>query len=389
MYSIFFLSIVVFILLLLFFKQIKITKSLIISALLSAIILFFIIKPQSCIDYTLQGLNLFMKSVFPTIFPFLVICNMLIAFNGINIYSKLLGRSLTKPLGLSENSNFALVASIFCGYPIGARYSAELYEEGYISTEEFNRLINIASNSGPIFTIGALGVGMMNNKTAGIIIMISCYISAFLIGIIIKPKNSTDQKSLPVINKKNPPAKSFGTILKDSVSDGINGIMIIGGYIILFSIIINIIKDNNITKNLLNILSSKYTHANDIYGIVLGTIDLTNGCNIITTSSSFDIKIKACIISFFCAFGSLSVVAQVNSFLYKFHVNMKRYIVLKLVQGIISCLITFIIFSFIPTTVLTYSSSAIGLSTIYIRGEVVIIILLVMVVTIYKLFHVA
>lgn len=393
MYSIYFLSIAVFLLLLLFFKQIKITKNLLLTILLSSIILYFILKPQNCMDYTLQGLKLFMKSVFPTIFPFLVICNMLIEFNGIEIYSKMLGRSLTTPMGLSQNSNFALVASIFCGYPIGARYACELYENSYIDRNEFDRLINIASNSGPIFTIGALGVGMMGNRSIGVIIMISCYLSAFLIGIL--TRKATDTKK--TINKYNLKAissndsntqKSMGTIIKDAVTDGLNGIMLIGGYIILFSILINIIKDNNITKTLMGYLSSRYPHANDVYGVFLGMIDLTNGCSIIT-SSNLNIKIQTCILSFFCAFGSLSVVAQANSFFYKFNVDIKKYIMIKLVQGLAASLITFIIISFMPSAITAFASNSDKLNLICFRGEIAVILLLILSTAIYKLFHIA
>ena len=383
MYSIIFLSALIILLLIILFKQLKITKNAVITTLLSLIILYFIITPQSCMKYAIEGAKLFLSAIFPTIFPFMVICNILIAYGGIEIYSKILGPVLCRPLGISKNSTFAIVASVFCGYPIGAKYSSELYEKGYIDKDEFQRLLNIASNSGPIFTIGALGATMLGNKYLGMIIMLSCYVSAFIIGVLTR-KDIVDKSQVP--NTDDNKYRTFGNILKDAVTDGITGILLIGGYVIIFSIIMSIIKYNVLTNMIVSNLSVHFKNTENIYGTIIGMLDLTNGCNIIS-ASTMSLPIKVCIISFLCSFGSLSVVAQVNAFLYKYNINLKKYIILKLLQGVLAAIISLTLFLILPIKAATFSSSSYIIT--YISMETIAFILIAALVIIYNLFHVS
>ncbi|GKX66271.1 sporulation integral membrane protein YlbJ [Inconstantimicrobium mannanitabidum] len=383
MYSIIFLSLCIIILIIFLLKQLNLSRNLLATILLSLVFLYFVVKPEVCIQYSLAGAKLFITAIFPTIFPFMVICNILIAYDGINIYSKIVGPILCKPLGLSQSSSFALVASIFCGYPIGAKYSSELYEKGYINKDEFQRLINIATNSGPIFTIGAVGLSMLGNKLWGFIILGCNFLSAFIIGLLTKKKNSCSVNSPKNIEE----SKNIGLILKESIMDGINGVLMVGGYVIIFSILINIIKNNVITNYILLKLQNPIPAIHNIYGVTIGMLDLTNGCNLISLFS-MNIKYKLCILSFLCAFGSISVIAQVNAFLYKYNLNIKKYVILKLLQGAIASVLSLITYSFIPTTVTTFANSSPTLP-LYLGLELLISLLLVLCVLVYKLFHIS
>lgn len=384
MYSIIILSTLIIALLILLLKQLNISKNLLATILLSLIFLYFVINPEVCIKYSLDGAKLFVNAIFPTIFPFMVICNILIAYDGINIYSKIVGPILCKPLGLSQNSSFAIVASIFCGYPIGAKYSSELYEKGYIDKEEFQRLINIASNSGPIFTIGAVGLSMLGNKLLGFIILGCNFLSAFMIGFLTKKKGAITDIKIPQ-NRES--SKNIGLILKDSITDGINGVLMVGGYVVIFSILISIIKNNAITSIILLKLKNIIPMIDNIYGVILGMLDLTNGCNIISLSS-MSMKLKVCILSFLCAFGSISVVAQVNAFFYKYNLNIKKYVSLKFLQGLIASFLSLIIYSFTPSTVTTFANST-STFTVFFSLELIISLFLISCLLIYKLFHIS
>ena len=147
-------------------------------------------------EASLAGAKLFFYSVLPTMFPFMVICNMIINLDGIKLYSKILGPILCKPLGLSYPCSFALVASFLCGYPLGAKYSTDLYKKELIPHDEFVRLLNIASNIGPLFLLGAVGTSMLGNSTLGYLLLIPSYLSAIIMGIITKNKKREKKLSL-------------------------------------------------------------------------------------------------------------------------------------------------------------------------------------------------
>ena len=149
MYSIFFLIILSIILLLFLIKLFKLKTNTLISIILSFLILYFIIKPQLVINSSINGGKIFLTSIFPVMFPFMVICNFLLNIDGVSVYSKVLGPIICKPLSLNKNCSFPIITSFLSGYPLGAKYSEKIYSQNLIDFNQISRLINIATNIGP------------------------------------------------------------------------------------------------------------------------------------------------------------------------------------------------------------------------------------------------
>lgn len=349
MYSILFFLIVILIIILI--KQLKIKANIVFSLFLSLTVIYFIINPKIAMEASLSGAKLFFNSVLPTMFPFMVICNMIINLEGIKIYSKLLGPLLCKPLGLSYPSSFALVASFLCGYPLGAKYSTDLYKKGLICKEEFIRLLNIASNIGPLFLIGAVGTSMLGNSTLGYLLLIPSYLSAIIIGILTKNKKREKNFSLPKEHKdKKVFTFNLGEVIKKSIEDATLNILVLCGYVIMFSVIINMLKTIFISTGLLTSLSSFLNIPLDLLkGVFLGSIEVTNGCNIIS-SSNLSVFIKLLLLSFLSSFGGISIIMQTSSFFYKEGVSIGRYFLIKLLQGLIAFVIMFFTYIFFKNT---------------------------------------
>jgi sporulation integral membrane protein YlbJ len=298
----------------------------------------------------IDGCKLWFIAILPTLFPFLVICNLLISYDGISLYSKFLGTLLCKPLGLSKSCSFPLTASLLCGYPLGAKYCADIYNLGYIEKKEYIRLLNIASNCGPLFILGPISTALLGDIRLGYLLLIANYLSPILIGFITKKGkfNISEPKINVFIN-----TKSFGEILKNSIEKAINTTLSIGGFIIIFSVIIGIIKSSVNLHFLFNNLELFINLPKDsMYALFLGSIEITNGCNLIATST-FNFSIKLSIISFLCSFSGICIIAQVSSFISKDKISILRYSLLKFIQGIISFLITFVISYFYIGTITT------------------------------------
>lgn len=338
-------------LLILMIKLLNIKKNVILCIFISILIILFFININLCIPAAIDGCILWYKSILPTTFPFIVICNLLIYYDGINLYSKFLGPLFCRPLGLSKNCSFPIVASILCGYPLGAKYCVDLYSMNYIDREEYERLLNIASNVGPLFLIGSVGGTLLKNITLGYILLIGNYLSIIFIGLITKKKRTNSKLSSPISSKYEMP--NFGASIKNAVQNGINSTLSIGGFIIIFSVLISLVKNNTYFYSSFEKLE---TIANlplgTLYSLFLGSIEMTNGCSIISTIS-LPLVIKLSIISFLCSFSGLAVIAQVSSFVSETKINYNKYIVLKVIQGIFSSAITFILFKLLPTSIYT------------------------------------
>lgn len=380
-YILLWLFIIIFLLVLL--KLLKIKKNYIICLFITLFIILFIVNIKLSLKASLNGAKLWFKAILPTSFPFAVICNLLIFYDGITLYSKLLGPLICKPLNLSKNSSFPLTVSFLCGYPLGSKFSSDTYDLGYIDRNEYISLINIATNCGPLFIIGTVGCAMLNNISYGYLLLIGNYLSVIIIGLFTRKKRTfsknKEMEKIPENTSKN----NLGYALKKSLEDGINTALSIGGFIIIFSVLIEIIQNSNTFSLIISKIESLlHLEPNLLYAIFLGSIEITNGCNMLS-SSSLPISLKLSLISFLCSFSGLSIIAQSYSFMSKHNISLLRYFLFKLFQGILSFFITFIF-----SNLLTISTSNIFNISSKLSFYVLLvpIILLILIFIISKLF---
>ena len=364
-------------------KQLDIKLNSFICIIMTIVIVLFTININICIDAALNGCKLWYKAILPTTFPFLIICNLLIAYDGINLYSKFLGPIVCRPLSLSKNCSFPIVASILCGYPMGAKYCADLYTMGYIEKEEYIRLLNIASNVGPLFLIGSVASALLNNVTLGYILIIGSYISCIFIGLITKKKRTPQNTSSHKTRQHFAP--NLGVAVKNSIENSITTVLNIGGFIIIFSIIISLIKSStSITLFTQNIEQIFKIPSGALYSLLLGSIEITNGCNIIS-SLSISIPLKLSLISFLCSFSGLAIIAQVISFIGNTDIKLGRYIFLKFIQGIFAFISTYILMMIIPSSV--YTSNIIITSELSSRYYIFPVAAMLVLLFLFKIFN--
>ncbi len=338
-------------LIILLIKLLNIKRNIIICIFISIFIILFTLNINQCISAAIDGCKLWYKSILPTTFPFIVICNLLIYYDGISLYSKFLGPLLCRPLGLSKNCSFPIVASILCGYPLGAKYCVDLYSMDYIEKEEYERLLNIASNVGPLFLIGSVAGTLLGNISLGYILLVGSYLSILFIGFITKKKRTNIKLSSPKYSKYE--MVNFGTSIKNAIQNGINTTLSIGGFIVIFSVVISLVRSNAYFYMIFQQLETLFNlPIGTLYCLFLGSIEMTNGCSIISTLS-IPLALKLSIISFLCSFSGLAVIAQVSSFVSETKINYSKYFFFKIIQGIFSFAATYVLFKLLPTSIYT------------------------------------
>lgn len=357
----FILYLAILIILILIFILLK-NKSIIIVAFSTLIIFEFIFQPKICIEGTLIGSRLFYNKVFPSIFPFLIICNILMSYDGVGIYARYLGAFLCKPLRLPVQCSFVIIISILCGYPLGSKYASEIYDKQLISYNTYKRLLNIASNASPLFIIGSVGTSMLNNSNIGYLLFFSNIISCILMSLVLPVAK---EKKIDNYNFGNYllSTKEFGSVIKNSVDSSITNTLSIGGFVILFSVIISIIKNSSLVNLLVNIIST-LSNINSIIikSLLLGVVEITNGCSLIS-QSDMNMLTKVSMIGFFIGFSGISIIFQVNSFIYKYNVPIRTYVFNKVIQGIFCSIISVILFSIMKVNLYGSNIPAISLVT--------------------------
>lgn len=117
--------------------------------------LVLILDAKTALSGAREGVELCIRSVVPSLFPFLVLSALVTgAFRGSRI--PVLGW-LCRLAGIPEGSDGLLAVSILGGYPAGAASVGQLYQSGQLSRDTARRLLMFCSNAGPAFIFGIVG----------------------------------------------------------------------------------------------------------------------------------------------------------------------------------------------------------------------------------------
>ena len=132
-----------------------------------------ILLPEESLEASIRGLNMWWGIVFPSLFPFFVISELLIGF-GVVTFMGVILEPLMRPLfRVPGVGGFAWAMGMASGFPAGAKLTARLRQEGQLTRSEAERLVSFTNSSSPLFIFGAVSVGFFQNARLGIILAVS------------------------------------------------------------------------------------------------------------------------------------------------------------------------------------------------------------------------
>lgn len=348
--------------------------------LLLAIAIIIIMYPFDSLNAAKEGVNLWLFIVVPSLLPFFILNDMMVTLDvpkNISYVFSPISRTLFNTSGYGA---YAFIMSIFSGYPSGAKITSALIKSGHITSDEGQRILSFSSTSGPLFIIGAVGTGMLKSVSAGYMLFTSHILGAILNGIIYNIAfRKTTFKSSPhgFSNAKAPLEPS--QILGSSISSSLVTCGYIGGYIILFNVIIKLF--NKIKFFSIPFLTGIAERL--ISFIMQGSIEISSGSSIVALST-LPMELKLILLSFIIGFGGLSVLGQVAALVSGTGINIREYVLSKLAQGILSSLICFLMLKINIFSSSVFNSGApllhmqVDKSGIYILIEVLLSLILIL-----------
>ncbi len=312
-----------------------------------------IVFSRENLEASKAGLHLWVSSVVPALLPFFIACELLSCTNIIDYLGVKLNKIMRPIFNVPGEGAFPLIMGIISGYPVGAKIVTNFRKNGICTKEEGERLLTFTNNSGPLFIIGTVGISLFGNTTIGLLLFVTHLLSCLTVGFIFrfwkyKEKSYTNYKSIKGSVKKIPPKlNSLGSILQNSIMSSINTIIMIGGFVMLFSVIISILNNTGAFKFLSLILSPmlSFLHLPSSFatGILSGIVELTNGVSIVSKIPMKMISINIVVCAFLLGFGGISILLQVLSITSTSDISIKPYIIGKLLQGTISALYTYLL----------------------------------------------
>ena len=148
--------------------------------------------------------------------------------------------------------------------------------------------------------------------------------------------------------KKTINSIELGEILPETMKSSILSSLIVGGYIAIFYLIIELFSHfglfNPILLPLTKLLSPLGISSNAIESVLFGVVEISKGCLNIS-NCGLNINISASIASFLISFGGFCTFFQAITFLKKCKINFGFYLFQKLTHGIISFFITLVLTS--------------------------------------------
>lgn len=326
------------------------------TTLVLIIVTLIIINPTIAIDSAREGLELWFNILVPSLLPFLILSELLISLKFVDFFGRLL-EPIMKPLfKISGQGAFPLMMSLMSGYPVGIKLASRLREKNIISKEDASRLICFVSTSGPLFILGAVLIGMLNSPKLGPLIIYPHYLGSLTLGIIFskvkldktQDSSSKNKGKVKFIEENNNSTikKSIGLLISNSVKNSIDSILMIGGFVIIYSVIIELLFLSKGFNSLI-MSSSKYLNISPdlIKATIAGIIELTTGCKRIAASNISIIgKILFC--NFIIGWSGLSVHSQALSFISLTDLNSYLYLFSKFLHGIISTTYAYLIYIF-------------------------------------------
>lgn len=113
-----------------------------------------LLESEMALELSLNGLNLWFQKMIPTLLPFMILSGILIRMNLSDSFARLFSPILRPLFGLSDACLYVLVVGFLCGFPMGARVTAESLRHGRITRREASLLLAFCNNIGPIYFTG-------------------------------------------------------------------------------------------------------------------------------------------------------------------------------------------------------------------------------------------
>ena len=268
-----------------------------------------LLYPRVVLSAAREGLLLWFLTVLPSLLPFMIATNLLMK---LGVFRRM------------DAGWAAVVTGLVSGYPMGAKTVGDLCNAGDIEPHKARWLLTFCNNAGPLFIVGAVGIGMFGSAHVGYALWVTHVLSAFIIGAVgwfMKPvgrnlqptemKRAHAQKSLPI-----------GKVLGESVKNAMESMALVGGLIIFFNVVTQVLR------NVLNAESPL------LMGLLGGFLEVTGGVRTIASQNVHvtTVALAAAIIGF----GGLSVHAQALYFTTSTGMRPTLYFLCKALHGLLA-----------------------------------------------------
>ena len=280
-------------------------------------------RPERYTAACAEGIALWAQCVLPSLFPFMIVCSVLVATGAADGLSRPLERACGA-IKLPPCAAICLILGATSGYPAGARTIAELYGQGATDTCGAKKLACICTACGPVFTIATVGAGMFGSAALGAKIFAAHLAAVVLSGV-----------ALSLAGKRCRPARrtikqnTGGNMLESCFWGAVKSSLSAGAFIAFFYTLAHIAADFYIlypAERLFALIFDEGTAK----ALACGLIEMTGGCAKLSAAES---PLAPALAGFTLTFGGACVLCQQLSYLSRAGIRPCSFITIKFFQG--------------------------------------------------------
>lgn len=336
------------------------------------IIVNFIAHPKEIFESSLRGLKIWWDVVFPALLPFVIVAELMMGLGLAHFFGVLLEPIMRPLFNVPGAGAFALTMGFASGYPLGAKLTVRLREQQLITRSEGERLVSFVSTSDPLFMFGAVAVGFFQDVRLGLIFATIHYATSLVIGMMMRFHDRHAERTVEHENSSNllmralqamhnariMDGRSFGKLMGDAVSSSLQTLLLVGGLLIIFSVMMTIFSYMYITPILAQffaLILSLFGLSSDLQqALINGLFEVTLGAQAASIAHAPLVE-SVVIASAILAWGGLSVHAQVSSILATTDIRYKPYLLARVIHAALAALITFLTYPFFIQSTMTIS----------------------------------
>lgn len=299
-----------------------------------------LLYPRRSLFYALTGLTLWYEKMIPALLPFMILSNLLIGLRLTDSFVVFLKPILGRLFSLNGHGVYAVFVGFLCGFPMGAKVTADLYRKRLISKKDAQNLLCFSNNIGPIYFTSFV-LPLLQVKNTGTLFF-GMYGLPFLYGLFLC--NFCRFSKLTIFKcfaKKQPillhaailpdeKAPGLLDILDDSIMSALTGIAKLGGYMVLFNLL-NLLPDFLLAQSqTIHTFFSKLPVPLPYFTACINCLlEITSGIS--RTNGHFPFLVLVLL-----PFGGFSCIAQTYSIIKGTDLSIKRYVLHKSLLSLIS-----------------------------------------------------
>lgn len=320
--------------------------------------LLMLVHPGASLDAALRGLSVWWDVLFPSLFPFFIISEMMLGFGVVHLLGALLDPLMRPLFRIPGSGGFVAAMGYVSGYPVGAKLTAKLREQNLINRVEGERLVAFTTSSDPIFLLGAVSVGFFHDASLGLILALSHYGSGLVVGLLMSFHGRSAHSTPHVViqaegagrfrvalsamaEARRRDGRSLGELLKDAVQSSLQLIIVVGGLVVFFNVLMELLGRAGIMSSLFSVTGSLLSWIGFpqelTQALVSGLFEVTLGARSAGgAGAAVPLQYKIAAAAFILSWGGLSVHAQVASILNGTGLRYLPFMTARLVHAVLA-----------------------------------------------------